>query len=190
MKKILIRRILDTAKRIQDNPKPNMQGLIHDLIIFALNTGMRLSEVLNLKKSYIKDDIVFYPITETKYRRRLYSSNSKFKAVCLNSIALGIVQKMNSPDDYVFPLKRRHPSAVRKTVAKIRKITGIEDFCFHQLRHTTSTIISSQVGLATAKTILGHSDIKTILRYTHPEIEEQRKGVAKMVTYLADLQGK
>ncbi|MBA7687142.1 Tyrosine recombinase XerC [subsurface metagenome] len=144
---------------------------------------MRLSEILNLKKSYIRDDVIFYPISETKYKRRIRSQNKKVKTICLNSRAMGIIGKQKSKDDFVFPLKWRDPNVIRKTIARIRELSGVNDFIFHQLRHTVSTLISSQVSLATAKTILGHSDIKTTLKYTHPGIEEQRRGVAKIEEY-------
>jgi integrase len=151
---------------------------------------MRLSEILNLRKSYIREDIIFYPISETKSKRRVNSQNSKVKAICLNSIAQSIIQKIKSHDDYVFPIKRRHPSVIRKTIYKIRKLTDIKDFNFHQIRHTTSTLVSSRESLATAKTILGDSDIKTTLKYTHPGIEEQRKGVAKIEQVYSELMPK
>ena len=76
----------------------------------------------------------------------------------------------------------RDPKAIRRTVARIREATDIKDLTSHQLRHTASTVLSSRVSLATAKKVLDHADIKTTLKYTHPEIEEQKKGVAKMVT--------
>lgn len=184
-----LQRILESAKKIQEKPKSKLQSIIYDLIAFALNTGMRLSEILNLKRDYIKEGIIFYPILETKYRSRVYSQNKKFKAICLNSVAMGIIEKYEEKD-YVFPLKRRNPNVIRKTMAKIRKASGVKDFTFHQLRHTVSTVISSRVSLATAKTILGHSDIKTTLKYTHPEIEEQKKGVAIIGEYFKNLSGK
>ena len=184
-----IKRILAAARSIQENPKSELQSIIHDLIVFDLNTGMRLSEVIKLKKSYIRDDVIFYPITETKYRRRAHSQRKKVKLICLNSIALSIVKKMNSQDDYVFPIKWRDPNVIRKTIGRIRDLSGVEDFTFHQLRHTVSTIISSQVSLSTAKAILGHSDIKTTLRYTHPELAGLKAGVAKIEEYFKDLQG-
>jgi integrase len=145
------------------------------------------SSVLISLKRHIKGDIILYPISETKYRRRIYSQNSKFKAICINKIAYHILQRQQTKSDYVFPLKRRHPSVIRKTIAKIRKLTGIKDFNFHQLRHTTSTLISSSVSLSSAKTILGHADLKTTMRYTHPGIEEQRKGVAKIGEIFSEL---
>lgn len=74
-----LKRILDAAKIVQESPRSNIQSLIYDFIAFALNTGMRLSEILNLKKSYIQDDVIFYPISQTKYRRRVYSQKKKLK---------------------------------------------------------------------------------------------------------------
>ncbi|MBA7550186.1 Tyrosine recombinase XerC [subsurface metagenome] len=170
--------ILESAKKIQKEPRSNIQSAVYDLIVFAFNTGMRLSEILNLRKSYIQDDVIFYPITETKYRRRVYSQKSKFKAICLNSEAIKIIKNQRSKDEYVFDINYRNPNAIYHVVQKLRRMTGIEDFTFHQIRHTVSTWLSSQVSLTTAKIVLGHSDIKTTLRYTHPSIEEQRKGVA------------
>ncbi len=80
---------------------------------------MRLSEILNLKKSYIRDDVIFYPISETKYKRRIYSQNKKVETICLNSRAMGIIGKQKSNDDFVFPLKWRDPNVIRKTIGRI-----------------------------------------------------------------------
>lgn len=184
-----LKRILESAKQIQEKPKSKMQSIIYDLIFFALNTGMRLSEILNLKKSYIRDDVIFYPISETKYKRRVYSQNSKVKVICLNEIASAIIKRVKNRDDYVFPVKWRNPNAIFHVVRKIREMSEVDDFIFHQLRHTTSTLVASQESLATAKMILSHADIKTTLRYTHPGIDEQKRGVAKIGQYFKDLQG-
>ena len=150
---------------------------------------MRLSEILNLKKSYIADDIIFYPISETKHSRRVYRQTEKVKAICLNSTASTIVKKSKTKYDYIFNIKWRNPNVVYQVVHKIRELSGVKDFTFHQLRHTTSTWIASQVSLATAKMVLSHKDIKTTLRYTHPGIEEQKSAVAKMGEYFKNLQG-
>jgi integrase len=57
LRKEEIKAILETARKIQQKSKTNIQSLIYDLIVFALNTGMRLSEILNLRKSYIREDV-------------------------------------------------------------------------------------------------------------------------------------
>ena len=183
-------RILAAAKNIQDHPISQNQGIIYDLVAFALNTGMRLSEIFNLKKGYIREDVIYYPITETKHRRRSNSKVNKIKVMCLNSFAMEIIARSKSKTEYVFPVTWRDPGTIYRIVRKIRKLSGVEDFTFHQLRHTASTVLSSRVSLATAKKVLGHADIKTTLKYTHPEIEEQKRGVAKIGEYFSDLQGK
>jgi integrase len=84
----------------------------------------------------------------------------------------------------VFPVHGRNSNIIGLTVLKIRELAGIPDFTFHQFRHTASTYIGEHSSLAAAKMILGHSDIKTTLRYTHPGIAEMRATVTKLGTHL------
>ena len=178
-----IKNILESAKLIQASPRTKIQAIIYDLILLALMTGMRLGEIINLKKEYVRPGMLIIPITHTKHRRRMKGNSKRVKIIVLNSIAEEIITryKKSAKGEMLFDLPEREPHAIiRKTVDKIRKSTGVSDFSFHQLRHTVSTILSTQVSLATAKTLLGHSDIKTTLKYTHPELTEQRRGVAKL----------
>lgn len=161
-----------------------------DLILFGLATGMRLSEILNLRRSWISGDLAAIPLASTKSRRRGAASKQRVKVVGLNEVALEVVGRQRSRDDYVFALHRRDPMAVQHGVEGIRRLTGIEDFTFHHLRHTVSTLVASQSGLATARVVLGHSDIRTTLRYTHPSMAEQRETVTKLGTYIRGLASK
>lgn len=179
--------LLSAARQMQERPRTKIQGIIYDLIILALNTGMRLSEILFLKGSYIINDMVYYPLAETKSRRRQVSRQQRFRIILLNNQAKTVIEKYQSKDDYVFPLKWRDPNAVFYVVHALRKKSGISDFTFHALRHTASTIISSQSSLATAKVVLGHADIKTTLQYTHPGMDEQRQTVEKLGKYLDEI---
>jgi integrase len=178
-----ISRIMESARKMETHPRTSIQAIIADLILFALNTGMRLSEILFLKKSYIVEDMIYYPASKTKSRRRSASSQPRFKLVLLNPQARAIIERYKPQDDYIFPMRWRNPNAVFHAVHRLRKETGISDFTFHELRHTASTIISSQSSLATAKMVLGHADIKTTLQYTHPGLDEQRKSVKKLGKY-------
>ncbi len=174
-----LRKILRIAKEVQEKPKSYFQAIFYDLILFALNTGMRLGEILNLKKEYIKDNLIFYPITETKWKRRGVGKK-KVKIICLNPTAQSIIRKQKSKDEYVFPLKHRASNIVRRTIEYVRKQSGIKDFSFHMLRHTVSTLVTSEFDLATAKAVLGHQDIDTTLKYAHPELKKQREAVEKL----------
>lgn len=182
-----VRKILDAAKQISERPASPFQRHILDLIKLALYTGMRLSEILNLKRSYIREGIIYYPLSMTKIKKRMASKDQKYKLVVLNSGAKKVMRRQpKRSSDYVFPV-RRDPNIVYWTVQRIREITGIHDFTFHQLRHTVSTYLSSELSLATAKTVLGHRDLKTTLRYTHPDLSEQRKAVSKMDTWISKI---
>lgn len=183
-------RILKASAEVQADPRSKLQSIINDIIVLAVNTGMRLSEILNVRKSYVRDDIIFYPITKTKHKRRVTSQNKRAKVICLNGIASAIIKKQKSTDEFVFPMEWRDPKAIRRTTNRIREISGVSDFTFHQLRHTVSTFLSSQVSLTTAMVLLGHSSLSTTLRYTHPEIQEQRRGVAKLEQYFQELTDK
>lgn len=52
---------------------------------------------------------------------------------------------------------------------------GVSDFRFHDLRHTTATrILRSSGNLKAASTLLGHTDIRTTMRYAHVLREDLR----------------
>jgi len=162
--------------------------LVRDLMLFALVTGMRLSEILNLRRDQIHDDTIALPMSATKSRRRGPPSKQRYKVVALNDIALGIIGRQpETQDGYVFALSRRHPNIMFYIAKAVRDKSKIGDFTFHALRHTASTIIAGSTSLAAAKAILGHADIKTTLRYTHPGLDEQRASVSKLGAHISAL---
>lgn len=50
------RKIMNTAKKISSKPGSLLQRCFHDMVILAINTGMRKSEILNLKWKDIKGE--------------------------------------------------------------------------------------------------------------------------------------
>ncbi len=182
-----LKKIFKESKYISSHPLSLFQKHWNDILLLSFHTAMRLSEVLKLKKSYITDNLIVYPVAETKSRKRSITPIKDTKIIVLNKSAQEIINRQQSQDDFVFPLKNRNENVVIATVRTIRGKTGINDFTFHLIRHTVSTYLASKVSIFTAKTILGHSDIKTTLRYSHPQVEEQKKGVAKIDTYFKQL---
>ena len=56
---------------------------------------------------------------------------------------------------------------------------GLEDFTFHDLRHTfASRLVMAGVDLPTVKELLGHKSIAMTLRYTHLSTDHKQRAVS------------
>lgn len=65
---------------------------------------------------------------------------------------------------------------------KVLKKAGIENFRFHDLRHTFATrLVQAGVDLYTVSKLLGHRDVKTSQRYAHHNVESVRLAVQKLI---------
>jgi len=68
-------------------------------------------------------------------------------------------------------VKRSFTSACRRA--------GLEDFRFHDLRHTfASHLVMNGVSLKAVQELLGHADIKMTLRYSHLSQAHLKEAVA------------
>ena len=184
-----IGKILDAARHMAEKPRNNVQGVFLDMALLSLATGMRLGLIVNLRREYVRDDVLVVPISQTKSKRRGMGMGhgEKTKEIVLSPLAQKIIRRQTLRDDYVFPMKRRNSNSIIPVVRRIRKETGIADFTFHQFRHTVSTFVGEHSSLMVAKAILGHTDIQTTIRYTHPGLAEQRESVAKLGTHIEEL---
>lgn len=84
---------------------------------------------------------------------------------------------------------RKHPARVKgqrypfskqgwdRRWRKILADAGIEDFRFHDLRHTAGTRITRASNLKVAKELLGHTRIETTARYAHVESDDIRRAM-------------
>ncbi len=158
---------MNAAKNISTSPNSPLQKNFYDLCILALNTGMRKSEILDLKWKDIKGDEV-----------EIIGKALKRRTVPLNSTARGIIETQSKKDEYVFDLSNRHqPDLFRRTIGQIRKRTGV-DFHFHLLRHSfTTRLIEKGIDFITVGELLGHNKISTSLIYSHTDKERKKRAV-------------
>jgi len=184
-----IGRIFEVARCMKEKPLNGVQAVFFDMALLSLATGMRLGLIVNLRREYVREDLLVVPITQTKSKRRGVGMGhgEKAKVIVLSPLAQEIIGRQASKDEYVFPMRWRDSNAIGLTVKLIRKEANVPDFTFHQFRHTASTFVGEHSSLAVAKAILGHADLKTTLRYTHPGLAEQRTSVAKLGTHLEDI---
>ncbi len=69
---------------------------------------------------------------------------------------------------FINPLTKRLPKDIKRAWNAAKKKAGIENFRFHDLRHTVATrLVNAGVLLPTVKKVMTHSDISTTMRYVH-----------------------
>jgi integrase/recombinase XerD len=121
----------------------------------ALATGLRLSEVLNLKKEDIKEDNGLTSLTTKGKGGKTRTTFFKGDASILEnftafSISLGYLEL---------------------AFARAKKRAGV-NFNFHSLRHTFATsTLKAGLPLASVQKLLGHSNISTTSKYLHLDFD-------------------
>jgi len=143
------------------------------ILLTAYNTGMRYSEVLNLKWSDINFDEGFITVTETK--------NSKYRTIPINETLKKTLLNMNEKTvrNYVFVRENGEPvKDIRKSFDNAIKKSCINKFVFHDLRHSfASRLVMKGVDLITVQQLLGHSSIVMTERYSHPSSKHKMDAV-------------
>lgn len=142
------------------------------IVIVAVNTGMRLGEILNLKWKDVdlKRDVLY-----------LYNTkNGKKREIPVNAQAKdALIKIQNDKNEYVFC--RKDGSLIRdirKTFFTALKKSSIINFRFHDLRHTcASQLAMAGVDLNTIRDLLGHSSLEMTLRYAHLSPNHKKRAV-------------
>jgi integrase len=168
-------RVLSDHEEIELLMKLERNQLVRNIVIFALNTGLRRGEIFNLQWS----DVDFE--RERMIVRKTKSSKERF--VPMNSTVRKLLFSMERTSEYVFPSPRKGGRLVdlRKSFSGALREAKIKNFRFHDLRHTFATRLADEgTDIFTLKEILGHAEIKTTMIYVHANGEAGRRAVEKL----------
>lgn len=150
------------------------------MILISMNTGLRQGELFNLEWDMVDLEkcslIISGEITK----------NSSSRFIPLNDEAFEVlkhVNKQSSKFGLVFSSKNDKPfNSVKRAWSTLRKRANIQQFRWHDLRHHfASRLVMAGVDLNTVRELLGHSDIKTTLRYAHLAPEHKVNAVQKLM---------
>ncbi len=155
----------------------NSPGWLRDIVVFALNTGMRQGEILALDWPSVD---LFRKVVVVKE-----SKNGKPRSVPLNKPAFELLESKTKVRDIrcklVFADKaggKMDRANLRRAFSRVVNEAGIIDFRFHDLRHTFATRLAQRgFDIFAIAKILGHRDIRMTQRYAHHCSESLRKGV-------------
>ena len=147
--------------------------------MIALSTGARRMEVWGLRWSDVDLNKGFMTLKETK--------NNETRSVPIQSIALDLLRnhsKVRRIDtDRIFPSKTNpeNPFDFRNPFQKALKKAQIEDFSWHDLRHScASYLVMNGVQLRTVAEILGHKTFQMVMRYSHLSPDHLKEAVLGM----------
>ncbi|MBN1348962.1 site-specific integrase [candidate division KSB1 bacterium] len=148
---------------------------IKPIVMTALNTGMRLGEILALRWEHVHIRNVIEPYLEVAQTK-----NNKKRFIPLNDDMVDLfISLEDNGSQYVFLGTRgERLTTISKPFISALKRAGIEDFRFHDLRHTfASHYIMNGGDLLALKEILGHSDLKMVQRYAHLASSHKRRQI-------------
>jgi len=165
---------LDEIKRLQETLSLWHNQRAARVVKFALYTGLRLGEILNLKWQDVDMNTNFVTIKDPK---------GKPTVLPLNQSAWDVIEealKDGGSDIFIFPNRRGEQ---RKSFAhiwyRIRKKAELpSDFRFHGLRHTFASHLASsgKVDIYTLQKLLNHQSPAMTQRYAHLLDSALKKG--------------
>ncbi len=144
------------------------------IVIMALNTGMRKSEILNLTWDDIDmvHDLILLKDTKNGERREI-NINKTLKAVLS-----GLPRRLDGGYVFYDPYTNSPYKRVERSFKTALKKAGIRDFHFHDLRHTfASHLVMSGTDITTVKELLGHKSLSMTLRYVNLAQSHKAKAV-------------
>jgi len=144
---------------------------LKDLIYTGYFTGLRLSELINLKVKHIDLDAGFLTVGDDK----IITKSRRIREVALSDPLKELLEHkiINlKPEDLLFGKTKRFPYSadyVSRTFKKaVRRKRLNNQIHFHSLRHSFITILAnSEVPLPTVQRLAGHSNITTTMGYVH-----------------------
>ncbi|MDE3016596.1 MAG: site-specific integrase [Pseudomonadota bacterium] len=156
----------DERKRLLEACQVVDNDLLYLLVVLALSTGARHGELINLRWKDVdfKRNVIVLHDTKNKERRVLP----------LACYALELIKKhhaaRNKATDLVFPAPRnpKEPWVSRPVWLIAVKNAGLDDFRFHDLRHSAASYLAMNgASLAEIAEVLGHKTLAMVKRYAH-----------------------
>jgi len=167
----------DERARLFKACKASQWSKLHLLVLMAITTGARKSELLNLTFS----DIDFE--RQTAYVQT--SKNGQPRVLPLTNEVLAELNKFKSQEARLIfnsELKPDRPMCFTKQWKKALVQAEIKDFRYHDLRHSCASLLAqSGASLLEIAEVLGHKQIQVTKRYSHLCIDHKTRLINKVM---------
>ena len=169
----------DERKILLQVCKESQHPYLYMIVVLALSTGMRQGEILNLTWNNIDLNTNRIILHDTK--------NGECRVLPLVGHAQELFiqhSKSNHGSTLLFPgQNRQKPCDLRYVWEKAIEDAGIEDFRFHDLRHSAASYLAmNKATLGEIAHVLGHKTLQMVKRYAHHSEPHTAKVVTQMNT--------
>ena len=141
---------------------------VYPFILIALETSMRLMEILSIRREHVdvERQIIYIPKAKAGAREQPMTPHlAEFLKVHMVSLQPGV--------DWLFPsmgARSGHREGMEKPFRRVVVAAGLDpvEIVRHTLRHTAIThLVQAGVDLPTVKRISGHKTLAMVERYAH-----------------------
>lgn len=172
---------LDQSKRLLSAIDGRNKERDYAIIVLFLNCGMRLSELVSINRSKMKEDTLSV-IGKGNKERTIYLNTAALNAISSYLLVRPKEDLIDKDALFLSERKRRIDiSTVEKLVKKYVISAGLygEKYTPHKLRHTAATLMYKygNVDIRALQEILGHESVATTQIYTHIDDDQLRKAV-------------
>lgn len=158
--------------------KESKNPYLYLIVVLALSTGARRMEILSLRWEDVDLNRKVIVLHQTK--------NSERRILPIAGLALTLMEQhakiIKFGTDLIFPSHNsKKPMDIRKPWEIALKHAGIENFRFHDLRHSAASYLAMNgASLAEIAEVLGHKTLQMVKRYAHLSEAHTAKVVASM----------
>lgn len=150
----------------------NCPDHIKPIVTLAVHTGMRRGELFGLKWDQVSFEQGIISLFDTKNHER--------RDIPMDETVKGTLKALDSKSPFVWCNEegKRFEDIGRSFETALRR-SSIEDFRFHDLRHTfASNLVMAGEDLNTVAELLGHKGLEMTRRYAHLSPKFKKKAVA------------
>jgi len=153
---------------------------LKNVIIFAMNTGCRRGEIVNLRWNHIDLDKQLIWI---EHSADFVVKGGKSRVIPMNRVIYELLQTLDQSSEFVLGNangKKLYPNYIRERFKDyIRKAELDESLHFHHIRHAfTTQLLELGISIYEVQQILGHSSVTTTQIYSHMGVERLRSAMA------------
>ena len=157
-------------------------GIWHDMFLLAMRTGLRFGEIIALQWSDINFNTNQMTVCHSISRGIIGSTKSnKIRYIPILDSVRAMLKNRPQTSQYVFspgdnkPMKQIY---CIKNLIRICRQLNIRKINWHMFRHTfASHLANRNISLQVIQHFLGHSDIRTTMRYAHLSPETLKESI-------------